>query len=83
MPRDGTIRGAAGYPPVQGGRVYQLQVYLPGEKHPHVTATAKRGSEVLTLIPKLLEAHDGCERIVVLLGQMRLFSVDCAGNRHD
>lgn len=61
--------------------MYELLVFYgddPQERERHSVA---RASEVLLMIPKLLEAHHGCEHIVVMMGEARLFAVDCKGNR--
>jgi hypothetical protein len=41
----------------------------------------QNAADVLTRIPEILEAHPGCERVVVHLEDLRLFGVDCEGNR--
>ena len=61
--------------------MYELGVYYPGDIIARKMVEAKRAEEALGLIPKLLAEHDGCERVVVMLSGLRLFSVDCAGNR--
>lgn len=61
--------------------MYLLEVYLPGQTTPTDHATVDKASDVLMMIPALLKAHDGCERIEVRLANTLLFSVDCAGNR--
>jgi hypothetical protein len=61
--------------------MYELMVYHPGDPIARVTVKARRAAEALALIPQLLVEHEGCEHIVVLLGGVRLFAVDCAGNR--
>ncbi len=61
--------------------MYKLLVYYPDTKGVHTTVDVARGADVLTLIPNVLAEHDGCEHIVVTLNGMRLFAVDCAGNR--
>ncbi len=61
--------------------MYQLLVYYPEKPGVHATIVAERAAEVLDLIPKILAEHDGCERVVVTYDQVRLFAVDCAGNR--
>jgi len=61
--------------------VYTLQVFYPGDSTVRQTVRVDRAADVLTIIPELLEQHDGCERIVVLLDAVRLFAVDCQGNR--
>jgi hypothetical protein len=43
--------------------------------------TVVRAHAVLETIPKLLAAHPDCERIVVWSDHVRLFAVDCRGNR--
>jgi len=61
--------------------MYELVVYYPGEDIARRRVKAGRSAEAFALIPQLLAEHDGCEHIVVLLGGVRLFAVDCAGNR--
>jgi hypothetical protein len=61
--------------------MYQLLVYYPNDPIPRATVKAARAPDALTLIPRLLSEHDGCEHVVVMLGGIRLFAVDCAGNR--
>ena len=61
--------------------MYELGVYYPGDTIARSMVEAKRADEALGLIPKLLAEHAGCERVVVMLSGLRLFSVDCAGNR--
>ena len=61
--------------------MYELHVYYPGEPRPRLTERVRRAAEALDSISRLLAAHRGCERIVVMLSGLRLFSVDCAGNR--
>lgn len=61
--------------------MYQLMVYHPGEPIARVTVKAARAAEALALIPLLLAEHHGCEHVVVTVDGVRLFSVDCAGNR--
>lgn len=61
--------------------MYELQVYYAGDTTIRKSVRASRAAEALELIPLLLAEHDGCEHIVVLVSGVRLFSVDCAGNR--
>jgi len=63
--------------------MYQLLVFFPGKRAPHATVTAATATEALSLIPKLLAEHIGCEHIVVMADRVRLFAVDCKGNRLD
>ncbi|MDO9338420.1 MAG: hypothetical protein Q7T61_18660 [Caulobacter sp.] len=42
---------------------------------------ARSAVEVMEVIPRLLEEHDGCERVSAIAGDNFLFSVDCEGNR--
>ena len=63
--------------------MYELLVYYPEDPTlVRKSVRVDRGNEVVALIPKLLAEHVGCERIVVTAHNVRLFSVDCAGNRH-
>ncbi len=61
--------------------MYQLQVYLPNNPVPLAAYHTAAAAEVLDLVQKALADHDGCERVVVTLSGVRLFAVDCAGNR--
>lgn len=61
--------------------MYELHVFYPGDAIARKTAKAGRAADALGLIPRLLAEHDGCEHIVVMGGGVRLFAVDCAGNR--
>ena len=61
--------------------MYELHVYYPGDTIMRKTVRAARAAEALDLIPQLLAEHDGCEHIVVMTRGVRLFSVDCHGNR--
>jgi hypothetical protein len=62
--------------------MYRLLVYYPEKDTPHAVLTAGSGGEALAMVQAALDEHDGCERVVVMLGVVRLFSVDCKGNRH-
>jgi hypothetical protein len=55
----------------------RLEVFYGGKLH-H-TERCKSAAEVLAIIPELLQAHKGCERILVWMGTARLFVVDCEG----
>ncbi len=61
--------------------MYQLVVRRTGEPGPVETATAASATEVLSLIPKLLDRYPDCERIEIMAGVTRLFAVDCEGAR--
>ena len=61
--------------------MYQLQVYYPGQTFAQAVIDVKQASEALDLIPDVLAKHQGCERVVVMMGTNRLFAVDCSGNR--
>ena len=63
--------------------MYDLLVYYGDDPRLRERHTVERAGDVLTMIPKLLAAHEGCEHIVVMLGPRRLFAVDCKGNRID
>jgi hypothetical protein len=59
--------------------MYTLQVFFDGRlDHLEVCRDA---AGTLARIPELLREHDGCEKIVVMFGDVRLFAVDCKGNR--
>lgn len=61
--------------------MYLLLVYFPEDDVARATIPALNAAEVLSLIPQLLAEHAGCEHIVVKGAGVRLFSVDCEGNR--
>jgi hypothetical protein len=61
--------------------MYQLVVYFPGSAIARSTISLDRSTDVLDLISKLLAEHEGCEHIVVMFNGIRLFAVDCHGNR--
>jgi hypothetical protein len=61
--------------------MYQLLVYHAGDKRPSADVRVARAADVLSRIPELLAEHHGCEHIVVTFNEIRLFAVDCAGNR--
>jgi hypothetical protein len=61
--------------------MYQLLVYFPEQRDAHAIVNAHNASDALALIPRILADHHGCERVVVIMGTVRLFAVDCAGNR--
>ncbi|MGH6967254.1 MAG: hypothetical protein ACREE0_22440 [Phenylobacterium sp.] len=61
--------------------MYELHVYYGGDSIARKTVRASRAAEALDLIAQLLAEHDGCERVVVMVSGVRLFAVDCAGNR--
>lgn len=62
--------------------MYRLLVYHAEADAPHATLTAQTGAEALEMVQAALAEHIACERIVVMLDDVRLFSVDCQGNRH-
>jgi len=59
---------------------YRLVVYFSGEKDARHEETLSLAKDVLHRIPVLLHMHDGCERIAVMAGAVKLFAVDCKGN---
>lgn len=61
--------------------MYQLLVFHAGDTTPRARFTVDTATDVLKRIPEILDEHGTCERVVVMLGVTRLFSVDCAGNR--
>jgi hypothetical protein len=63
--------------------MYTLQVIYPDATKPRESHRVDRAGDVLARIPELLKRHDGCQHIVVMLGDKRLFAVDCIGNRID
>ncbi|THD59294.1 hypothetical protein [Phenylobacterium sp.] len=61
--------------------MYTLLVYHPGEKAARATIKVPKAADVLTTIPEVLAEHHTCEHVVVMLDDIRLFAVDCVGNR--
>ena len=61
--------------------MYTLRVFQPGDPIATETLVRERAADVLESIPILLARHSGCERIEVHAGALKLFSVDCEGNR--
>jgi hypothetical protein len=61
--------------------MYRLNVIHRGQAQPTETVDFERAADVLAAIPTLLGRHTECERIEVMLGQTRLFAVDCKGAR--
>lgn len=61
--------------------MYRLLVYHPGEPTPRATFSLARAADVLTRIPEVLAEHRTCEHVVVTFDEIRLFAIDCAGNR--
>ncbi len=61
--------------------MYELRVYLPDNPVPLVACHAASAAEVLDVVQRALADHPGCEKVVVTLSGIRLFAVDCAGNR--
>ena len=60
--------------------MYRLEVYFAGDRYPRHVERTQSAPEAMARISRLIDEHDGCERIVVYLGAMRLFSVDSKGN---
>lgn len=61
--------------------MYQLRVFHPDRPVAAETLRIVSAADVLRTLPRLLEEHAGCERIEVWGADVRLFSVDCDGNR--
>ena len=61
--------------------MYHLWVFYEGEKTPRSRHDVDHAGDVLALIPELLQAQHGCERVVVMHRQNGLFAVDCKGNQ--
>ena len=61
--------------------MYKLLVYHPGETVPHEVIVVAKAADVVARIPQVLADHGDCEHVVVTLDEVRLFAVDCAGNR--
>ncbi len=60
--------------------MYDLEVFYPGDRIARHTERVQAASDVLSVVPKLLGVHAGCERIEVMNDEVRLFAVDRAGN---
>ncbi len=61
--------------------MYFVKVHYPGSRAVHESHSVERGSDVLALIPRLLETHGECEKIAVYADTTFLFAVDCKGDR--
>jgi hypothetical protein len=61
--------------------MYRLLVFHSGETTPRHLIPVARAADVLTRIPEVLAEHPGCEHVVLMYDEIRLFAVDCAGNR--
>ncbi|HEY8574518.1 hypothetical protein [Phenylobacterium sp.] len=61
--------------------MYRLNVFHDGRTTPTQTVALSQAGDVLTSIPMLLEQFPDCARVEVTAGAVRLFSVDCKGNR--
>ena len=60
---------------------YHIDVHYPGERMSRERCDLDSAQAVLDAIPTMLQAHSGCERLVVWVGPTRLFAVDCRGER--
>jgi hypothetical protein len=60
--------------------MYTLHVFYSKSGPLHHIEHAANAAEALARIPAILKEHEGCERIVVMHGDTRLFAVDCKGN---
>jgi hypothetical protein len=61
--------------------MYLLRVYFAGEATPRKIVEIGRAREVLEQLPLILAEHRDCERVDVMAGTARLFSVGCDGQR--
>ncbi len=61
--------------------MYRLRVFHAGSTSPTEVLSIDSAAEVLTAIPRLLERHPDCAHVEVRVGEIRLFAVDCEGNR--
>jgi hypothetical protein len=61
--------------------MYRIEVIYPETGAPRETVYLTRASEALAAIGELLREHRGCRRLVMWMGEKRLFAVDCDGNR--
>ena len=61
--------------------MYRLLVHYPQEDVARATVDVTTAADVLTHIPEILAEHEGCAHIEVMFNDVRLFAVDCAGNR--
>ncbi|MBX7249343.1 MAG: hypothetical protein K1X35_09925 [Caulobacteraceae bacterium] len=58
---------------------YTLHVVYRGRAAPAETIEENAPQAVLETIPRLLQAHPDCHRIIVYSGPTHIFSVDCNG----
>jgi hypothetical protein len=61
--------------------MYRLLIYYPDTKRAHVTLTMPRSADVLSRIPELFAEHEGCEHVVLMCNETRIFAVDSEGTR--
>jgi hypothetical protein len=64
-----------------GWAVYQIQVFYADDDIARDTRDIDRAAEVMTNIPAVADAHQGCARIVVLLEGVELFALERDGER--
>ena len=58
-----------------GRAVYQIQVFYAHDDIPRDRRDVDRAGDVMTTIPAVADAHQGCARIVVLLDGVELFAL--------
>lgn len=61
-------------------RDYTLSVHFASETNPRHVERINIAGKVLSRMPVLLQGHRGCEHIVVMLRNTRMFGFECAGN---
>jgi len=61
--------------------VYQIQVFYADDDIARDTRDIDHAADVMTNIPVVADAHQGCARIVVLLDGVELFSLEGDGER--
>ena len=61
--------------------MYRLTIINPAHADRPLTIKVDTSTDVLEMLPRLLQDHLDCERIEVRKVDRLLFSVDCASNR--
>jgi hypothetical protein len=62
-------------------QMFTLSVYFADEEIARYVESVESPRDVLPSIAHLLEAHGQCAHIVVMLGNTKLFAVDCKYHR--
>lgn len=61
--------------------MYSLHVFYSGIPAPRAVVNAQDAEQAMSQVRDLLAQHQGCERVEVHAGAVKLFAVDCEGNR--